>query len=147
MNSWHEHLMKYKQKHPNLSLKECMKEASKTYKKKGGRRKKGGNPLATAAVGEAVKAIPGTINAIGDQIDQGRKTQHQFNKENGALSVEKNKNLLQYYRDLQHKRFWDQEYLPPTLRLERTHTNNSKYKNEQDQKNKLLWEYAKNCFS
>ena len=30
---WQEHLAEYRKKNPGKSLKECMKEASKTYKK------------------------------------------------------------------------------------------------------------------
>ena len=32
-NAWREHLDKYKKSHPDMSLKEQMKGASKTYKK------------------------------------------------------------------------------------------------------------------
>jgi hypothetical protein len=54
MNSWLEHVKKYRQKHPNLSYKECLQKAKTTYKKGGtmtggtmtggkrGRPKKGG---------------------------------------------------------------------------------------------------------
>ncbi len=33
MNAWMKHLMAYKKSHPKLSLKECMQQAKKTYKK------------------------------------------------------------------------------------------------------------------
>jgi len=31
--NWHAHLMAFRKAHPGMSLKECMKGASKTYKK------------------------------------------------------------------------------------------------------------------
>jgi len=34
MNSWMEHLKKVRESNPGLSLKECMKKAKETYKKK-----------------------------------------------------------------------------------------------------------------
>ena len=34
MTEWIKHLMAYRKAHPKKSLKECMKEAAKTYKKK-----------------------------------------------------------------------------------------------------------------
>ena len=33
MNAWLIHLMKFRKAHPKLSLKECMQQAKKTYKK------------------------------------------------------------------------------------------------------------------
>jgi hypothetical protein len=32
MNEWMKHLMAYRAKHPDKSLKQCMKEAAKTYR-------------------------------------------------------------------------------------------------------------------
>lgn len=34
MSAWNQYLAAYRKKHPNKSMKECMKEAAKTYKKK-----------------------------------------------------------------------------------------------------------------
>lgn len=33
LNKWHEHLKKYREAHPEHSLKKAMQEAAKTYKK------------------------------------------------------------------------------------------------------------------
>jgi len=137
-NPWIEHVKKYQKKHPNLDWGQCLKQAKKSYKK----RKHGGNPLLVAGVTEAVKAIPGTVNAIGDQIDKGRKTQHEFNKDNGALMAERSKNFQQFYRDLMHKRFWDGESLPPSLRWPREKTNNPKYADQQEKKDQALYDWA-----
>lgn len=30
---WHKHLQAFRKAHPGMSLKQCMKEASKTYRK------------------------------------------------------------------------------------------------------------------
>ncbi len=143
LSEWRSYLMRYQHSHPNLSLKECMIEASKTYKKK----KHGGNPLAVAeVVTGGVNAISGLANSLGDQIDKGRRTTRELDRETGKVNIEKNKNLLDYFRDLKHKRFWDQDYLPNYLKLERTHTNNPKYKAEQERKDELLWQYAQKTF-
>lgn len=32
LQKWHDHLMAYRKAHPGKSLKECMKEAKKTYR-------------------------------------------------------------------------------------------------------------------
>jgi len=34
LKPWFNHLMAYKRAHPNLSLKQCMQAAKKTFKKK-----------------------------------------------------------------------------------------------------------------
>ena len=93
-----------------------------------------------------VNAISGLANSLGDQIDQGRRTTRELDREIGKVNIEKNKNLLDYFRDLKHKRFWDQDYLPNYLKLERTHTNNPEYKAEQERKDELLWQYAQKTF-
>lgn len=33
LSAWHSHLKAYREAHPGKSMKECMKEAAKTYKK------------------------------------------------------------------------------------------------------------------
>jgi len=143
-NPWLLHVKKYWNSHPNLTYGECLKKAKKTYKKK----KHGGNPLAiVGAVTEGVNAVSGLTNAIGDQINQGRLTSHQINKDNGNLNIERANKFNDYYRHLEHIRFWNGSELPPYLRLERTHTNNPKYKAEQEAKDKLLYAYAKKQFN
>jgi len=72
---------------------------------------KGGNPL---AIGDAIK---GGIEGIASGIDKGVRAQHDFNKENGKLAMEKENNFMTYYRDLEHKRFWEESKLPSFLRL------------------------------
>ena len=144
-NVWLEHVKKYQAKHPNLTYGECLKKAKKTYKKKA--KKHGGNPLAIAGVvTEGVNAVTGLTNALGDQIDKGRKTTRDLDREVGKVEIEKDRNLLQYFRDLKHKRFWDQDYLPNYLKLERTHTNNPAYRAEQERKDELLWQYVKKTY-
>ena len=100
---------------------------------------KGGNP---ALISAAVQAIPGAIGGISDAVDKGRRTQHEFNKDNGALAKEKSANFQQFYRDLMHTRYWDGEKLPPKLRFPREKTNNPKYASEQEAKDDALYEYA-----
>ena len=149
LKAWIDKCMDYHKKHPELTYKECLEKLAdpkkaKTRKlAKTKKKKHGGNPLAIAGVTEAVKAIPGTVNALGDQIDKGRRTTHEINKENGNLSIEKAKKFNEYYRHLEHIRFWDGSQLPPNLRLERYKTNNSKFADEQKQKDEALYEYAK----
>jgi len=140
MNNWKHHLTKYQHSHPKLTLKECMIGASKTYKKKENKRKHGGNPA--AIVGAVAQAVPGTINAIGDQINQGRITSHEFEKDEGKTTSKRAANFEQYYRDLMHKRFWNGESLPPNLRWPREKTNNPKFAAEQERKDQALWDYA-----
>lgn len=137
LQKWHDHVAAYRKKHPGLSLKDAMHGAGKTYPSK--KKMKGGNP---AIVGAIAAAVPDTIRGIGDAVDQGRKTQHEFNRENGNLVVEKEKNFQQYYRDLMHTRFWDPEKLPRKLRFPRDKTNNPKYKAEQEAADDALYEYA-----
>lgn len=33
LQRWHDHLQAFRKAHPGMSLKQCMKEASKSYKK------------------------------------------------------------------------------------------------------------------
>lgn len=33
LQKWHDHLKRFQEEHPELTWKQCMKEASKTYKK------------------------------------------------------------------------------------------------------------------
>ena len=122
-------------------------------KRKRGRPRKqmGGNPLMIASA--VADAAPGIINGIGSAVDQGRRTQHEFNKENGALEVERAQNtgerekrFQQFYRDLMHTRFWDPEKLKPSLRFPREKTNNPKYAKEQEIADEKLYDYAEKVF-
>jgi hypothetical protein len=76
---------------------------------------KGGNPALVAVA----QAIPGSIGAIGDTIVSGVKANHEFNKENGNLTVQQEQNFQRYFRDLQHQRYWDPERIPASLRLKK----------------------------
>ncbi len=101
---------------------------------------KGGNPLAIA--GMVTEGIGNLAGTIGDQIDKGRRTTFEIDKETGNVAAEKAKNFDKFYRDLMHKRFWDGESLPPRLRFDRIKTNNPKYAKEQEIKDQALWDYA-----
>lgn len=90
---------------------------------------RGGNPLAIANVAvEGTKALTGLATGIADAVDKGRHTTLAIDKETGALDVQKAENenrrkieqsvgFQKYYRDLAHTRYWNDEMLPPHLRL------------------------------
>ena len=72
-------------------------------------------------------AVGSLANSIGDQVDQGRKTTHAIQRENGELEKEKEKNRLEMVklkgeliRDMKHKRYWDfSDFSPSKLKLSR----------------------------
>ncbi len=105
---------------------------------------KGGNPL--ALVSAVAEAAPGLVNGISNAIDQGRRTDREFAREDGQLNIDRDKKFQQYYRDLVHDRFWDGEKLPPRLRWPREKTNNPKYAAEQEAKDDALYAYAEKKF-
>jgi hypothetical protein len=180
-NPWLTHVADYRKKHPNLSYKQVLTQAkasysgsTKTTKKKTsgsktgrgkGKRgkivisknkiiiKRGGNALAgVAAVGDTVGNL---ATSIGDQVDKGRRTTHEINKENGYIKVEQKRNIgneerefQAFYRDLIHQRYWDPEKLPPRLRLpfDRKYINDKKYKKLRDESDEKLYAYAEKVF-
>jgi hypothetical protein len=151
-------------KAPKKTVKSGSKTTMKTGKGKGKRGKivisknkiilkRGGNPLAgVAAVGDTVGNL---ANSIGDQIDKGRRTTHEINKENGYIKVEQKRNIgneerehQAFYRDLIHQRYWDPEKLKPSLRLpfDRKYINDPKYKKQRDIADDKLYAYAEKVF-
>jgi hypothetical protein len=146
MNNWKQHLSRYQHSHPNLTLKECMQGASKTYKKK----KHGGNPA--AIIGAVAQAVPGTITGISDAIDQGRRTTKEFDRESGKLAAERDKNFQNYYRDLAHTRYWNPEAIKPSLRLKKfgidppSKINDPKLSANRERADDALYTYAEEKF-
>jgi predicted nucleic acid-binding Zn-ribbon protein len=116
---------------------------------------KGGNAIAAMeAVNEIGKTANDLTNSFGDQIDKGRRTTRELDRESGKLEIDKAQNKAkkaktfnQYYRDLMHLRFWDADQFPPSLRFPREKTNNPKYKKEQDIADQKLWDYAEKTYN
>lgn len=131
-NPWLMHLKKYHADHPNLSYREAMMKAKATYKPV--RKMRGGNP---AVIGQLISAIPGAVGSIGDSIKKGVETQHQFNKDNGALAAEIIKRKAQLLRDLKHERYWDPEKMPTRLRLKKFGINPPNTQNRPENSDKL----------
>lgn len=75
---------------------------------------KGGNPAMAIAQG-----IEGGIKGLSSAVDTGVRAQHDFNKDNGALKAEQEKNFQKYYRDLIHTRYWDPTSLSTAIRLKK----------------------------
>jgi len=100
---------------------------------------KGGS---AAIVGAIASAVPEAIGKIGEASNRGRELDHEFNRENGNLQYQKNNRFLEYYRNLLHNRFWNQEMFPPYLRLPRFETNNPKFAAKQEEKDNAMWNYA-----
>ena len=101
----------------------------------------------------SLNSVGGVATAIGDQIEQGRRTTRELEREDLGLDVKKTQNkgeaekkFLQFFRDLQHERFWNGSMLPPDLRLERYKTNNPKYAAEQKKQDTKLYEYARKVY-
>jgi hypothetical protein len=128
LKPWMDHLAKFRKAHPNMKPIECAKEAKKTY------HKKGGNP---ALIGAIASAVPEALNSITKGVETGVKTQHEFNKDNGALAAEILKNKTQLLRDLKHQRYWDPEKMPAKLRLKKFGINPPSTQNEPKNEAKL----------
>lgn len=82
LGAWNAHLAEYRRNHPNLSLKQCMQGASKTYRSSrgGSHRRKGGfsffNPvkfLADKTMGLGVDALFKGPALLAKKISGGRR--------------------------------------------------------------------------
>lgn len=78
---------------------------------------KGGNPLAIAGIQAVGSAAPGAISAIGNLINEGTKQRGDWMKHIGADKIDKIKSFTDFFRELQHIRYWQPTSLPKSLRL------------------------------
>ena len=137
-NPWIAKCKAYHLAHPELSYKEVLMALGKKNRKQ-----RGGN----AIVGAVAGAVPGTISAIANAVNEGIKLRDERDKLNGNLNYEKNNRFMDYYRNLLHWRFWDGERFPPYLRLPRYETNNPQYAAKQEEKDNLMYQYAKETWN
>lgn len=106
---------------------------------------KGGN---AALIGELAAALPESVNAVGNAVDQGRRTTFEIGKETGQFEVDRENIFMNYYRDLEHKRYWNPSKLPPKLRLKKfgidppSESKNKKYSSQLDKADEALYDYA-----
>jgi hypothetical protein len=106
---------------------------------------KGGN---AAIVGAIAGAVPDTIRGIGDAVDQSRKTTYDFEREEGKVDVKKDNVFMDYYRNLEHVRYWDPSKLPPKLRLKKfgidppSRSFDASLKDNLEQADEALYNYA-----
>ena len=77
LNKWRDHLADYRSKHPNLSLKQCMVNASKTYRSG----KKGGSLVSDALANPAVRSL--ALGLMSQALGMGKKKR---NKRGGFVS-------------------------------------------------------------
>lgn len=106
---------------------------------------KGGNP---ALIGAIAEALPETTRAVGDAVDQGRRTTYDFQREEGKVDVKKDNVFMDYFRNLEHVRYWDPSKLPVKLRLKSfgidppSESKNKKYSDQLDKADEALYKYA-----
>jgi len=142
LKPWMDHLAEFRKANPNMKPTDCAKEAKKTYKK-------GGNPAVVKAAIDVGKAV---VDTAGDAIKKGVETQHNFNKDNGNLAKEKASNFNQFYRDLVHQRYWDEEKIRPSLRLKKfgivpnSAIKDPKNEAKREKADEALYDYAEQQF-
>lgn len=78
-NPWLTHLKKYHSQHPNMTLKEAMTKAKKTYKKKP--KQKGGNPAVAAIAGQALGVGNNLISTISKGVTDRMDRNGFYNRE------------------------------------------------------------------
>lgn len=97
MNQWIQHVKAYQAKHPNLTYKECLKKAKKTYKSQKGRGPssaiaEGVSKALDVSSGEVIgvlkKLSPVGVPLLGDAVDKAQEDLKRY------IKAQKNRELI-----------------------------------------------------